>query len=161
VKIWIQRTQPLVRRMQGVLCSEVGRHGASLRHTRTGIPRRRSEGELYRVSNYIKCFRALRPSIVFIILLAGCVASFILCVACTHKPLRGSFVPSHDGDSYLAVMDANSGHCDVIMVDGEVWPYSIGQAARIEPGRHTIECGATIQFDIPPAVVFQFDYWGP
>jgi hypothetical protein len=112
------------------------------------------------VSNYIKCFRASRPNILFITI-ANCVALFILCVACTHKPLRGTFVPSHDGDSYLAVMDDNSGHCAVIMVDGEVWPYSIGQAARIEPGRHKIECGGTIQFDIPPAVVFKFDYWGP
>jgi len=84
-----------------------------------------------------------------------------LCVGCTHKPLRGSFAPSQDGNTYLAVMDDNGGHCSPIRVDGELWRHSLGQAGRIEPGSHTLECGGRIQFDIPPGVVFKFDYWGP
>jgi hypothetical protein len=40
-----------------------------------------------------------------------------------------------DGYTYLAVMDDNSGKCGPIKVDGKVWPFSIGQAGRIEPGR--------------------------
>ena len=44
-----------------------------------------------------------------------------------------------------------------IKVDGKIWPYSIGQSGRIEPGRHTIACGGDIQIDIPRGVVFKFD----
>ena len=88
-------------------------------------------------------------------------AASLLCVACTHRQLRGSFTPSQDGKTYLAVMDDNGGHCGPIKVDGRVWPYSIGQAGPIEPGRHAIECGGDIQFDIPQGVLFNFDYWGP
>ena len=84
-----------------------------------------------------------------------------VCVACTHSHLRGSTIPSQDGNTYLAVMDDNGGKCGPIRVDGRVWPYSIGQAGRIEPGSHTIECGGSMQFDVPKGVVFKFDYWGP
>jgi len=35
------------------------------------------------------------------------------------------------------------------------------QAARIDPGRHTIECGGKIEFEIRSGVLFKFDYWGP
>jgi hypothetical protein len=89
------------------------------------------------------------------------VAAAVLCAACNHGQLRGSFAPSPDGKTYLAVVDDNGGHCGPIKVDGEVWPYSIGQAGQIEPGTHTIECGGNIQFDIPQGVLFKFDYWGP
>jgi len=58
-------------------------------------------------------------------------------------------------------MDDNGGKCGPIKVDGKVWSYSIGQAGRVEPGIHTIECGGSIQFDIPEGVLFKFDYWGP
>jgi hypothetical protein len=88
-------------------------------------------------------------------------ASLVLCVDCTHRQLRGSATPSQDGYTYLAVMDDNGGKCGPIKVDGKIWPFSIGQAGRIEPGSHTIECGGTIQFDLPKDVLFKFDYWGP
>jgi hypothetical protein len=42
-------------------------------------------------------------------------------------------------------------------VDGKVWTYSVGQSGPIEPGRHSIECGGSIEFDIPQGVVFEFD----
>jgi len=61
----------------------------------------------------------------------------------------------------LAVVDDNGGACGPILVDGEVWPYKIGEPSLIAPGRHRIECGSEIEFDIPPHVVFSFDYWGP
>ncbi|HXM63823.1 MAG TPA: hypothetical protein VN950_23380 [Terriglobales bacterium] len=75
--------------------------------------------------------------------------------------MRRSTYPSKDGYTYLAVVDDNGGKCGPIKVDGKVWPYSIGQAGRVESGRHTIQCGGSIQFDIPKGVVFKFDYWGP
>jgi hypothetical protein len=89
--------------------------------------------------------------------------ALVSCLACNHghSELRGSIAPSQDGKTYLAVMDDNGGHCGPIKVDGKIWPYSIGQAGRIEPGRHTIECGGDIQFDIREGVLFKFDYWGP
>jgi hypothetical protein len=79
-------------------------------------------------------------------------AWLVLCVACAHRQLRGSATPSQDGHTYLAVMDDNG---------GKVWPFPSGQAGRVEPGSHTIECGGSIQFDIPKGVLFQFDYLGP
>jgi hypothetical protein len=88
-------------------------------------------------------------------------ASLVLCVACNHRQPRGGSTPSQDGYTYLAVMDDNGGKCGPIKVDGKVWPLSIGQAGRLEPGSHTIECGGSIQFDIPKGVLFKFDYWGP
>jgi len=85
----------------------------------------------------------------------------VLCLACSHRQLRGSYASSQDGHTYLAVIDDNGGKCGPIKVDGKVWPYSIGQAGRVEPGRHTIECGGSMEFDIPKSVIFKFDYWGP
>jgi len=89
------------------------------------------------------------------------VTVLILCVGCNHRDLRGSTSLSHDGYTYLAVMDDNGGKCGPIKVDGKVWPHSLGQTGRVESGSHTIECGGSIQFDIPKGVVFKFDYWGP
>jgi hypothetical protein len=75
--------------------------------------------------------------------------------------LRGSVVPSGDGKTYLAVIDDNGGKCGPMMIDGVKWPYSIGEKGEIEPGWHTIECGMSMQFEIPDGVEFSFDYWGP
>jgi hypothetical protein len=80
-------------------------------------------------------------------------ASLVLCVDCTHRQLRGSATPSQDGYTYLAVMDDNGGKCGPIKVDGKVWPFSIRQSGRIEPGSHTIECGGSIKVDIPKDVL--------
>lgn len=94
-----------------------------------------------------------RPSLLLLFVLAGC--------ASRKSDLRGSYKPSSDGSTYLAVIDNNGGHCGPILIDGKVWPYRIGDAGRIKPGRHTISCGTEIQFDIPNGVVYSFDYWGP
>jgi hypothetical protein len=83
------------------------------------------------------------------------------CVACSDGNLRGTFKASGDGNTYLAIVDDNGGHCGPLTVDGIVWRHAIGDAVRIEPGHHTISCGGEIEFDIPRGVVYKFDYWGP
>ncbi len=81
--------------------------------------------------------------------------------ACNDGHLRGAVSPSNDGNTYLAVVDDNGGRCGPIMVDDKVWPYKIGEAGVISPGRHKIECGSSMEFTIPAGVVFEFNYWGP
>jgi hypothetical protein len=85
----------------------------------------------------------------------------LLCVACGKQDLRGSSTSSADGKTYLIVADDNGGQCGPIKVDGKIWPYSIGKAGVIAPGRHTIACGSEIAINIRPGIVYKFDYWGP
>jgi hypothetical protein len=89
--------------------------------------------------------------------LAGCGGS--------HYDLRGSFKPSKDGKTYLAVDDDNGGACGPIKVDGAIWRYPIGQMGHAEPGIHSIKCGdffpTGIAFEIKRGVVYRFNYWGP
>lgn len=94
--------------------------------------------------------------ILVVLLLAG-----LLGIACRHGDLRGSYSASRDGKTYLAVADDNGGHCGPLKVDGKIWAHPIGEAAPIEPGTHTISCGEEIGFEIPPGVVYKFNYWGP
>ncbi|CAA7616586.1 conserved exported hypothetical protein [Magnetospirillum sp. UT-4] len=84
-----------------------------------------------------------------------------LVVACDDGYLRGAVEASPDGRTYLAIHDDNGGGCGPIKVDGEVWPFPMRTPRAIEPGRHTIECGIAIEFDIPKGKLFKFDYWGP
>ena len=85
----------------------------------------------------------------------------LYCVGCGESDLRGTWSPSKDGNTYLAVVDDNGGYCGPIKVDGKVWPHKIGEAGRIQPGNHTIACGGEIGFDIRPGVIYRFNYWGP
>ncbi len=85
----------------------------------------------------------------------------LACVACKEGDLRGQFKASPDGKTYLAVLDDNGGQCGPLKVDGKLWAHPIGEVARINPGHHTISCGAELEFDIPQGVVYKFDYWGP
>lgn len=80
---------------------------------------------------------------------------------CSAHVSRGSVAASSDGYTYLAVVDDNGGHCGPLTVDGSIWPYKIGEAGKISPGHHVIQCGGSIGFDIPEGVVFRFNYWGP
>ena len=75
--------------------------------------------------------------------------------------LRGSTIESSDGRTYLSILDDNGGGCGPIQVDGQVWPHKIGVPGLISPGIHRIECGGELEFEIPPGVIFSFDYWGP
>jgi len=85
----------------------------------------------------------------------------IALAGCDDGYLRGSVTPSSDGKTYLAVVDDNGGACGPLLLDGKRWPYKIGELGPVLPGRHRIECGGWIDFDIPQGVVFKFDYWGP
>ena len=88
-------------------------------------------------------------------------AAAISLAGCDDAHLRGSVTKSSDDKTYLTVLDDNGGVCGPIIVDGKIWPHKIGVAASITPGRHRIECGGWVEFDIPKGVVFSFDYWGP
>jgi len=85
----------------------------------------------------------------------------LVLIGCNDRHLRGSVKASQDGGTYLAVADDNGGQCGPIKVDGAPWPHKLKVAAPIRPGTHTIECGTSLSFEIPPGVVFSFDYWGP
>jgi hypothetical protein len=87
--------------------------------------------------------------------------AFVSCIGCSEGDFRGTFEASRDGNTYLAVVDDNGGHCGPLTVDGKLWQHKIGEAARIDPGHHTIACGEEIEFEIPLGVVYKFDYWGP
>ena len=80
---------------------------------------------------------------------------------CDDGYLRGHVSKSANGKTYFAVIDDNGGHCGPMKLDGTVWPHAIGEIAEIKPGKHTLECGAPISFEVPPGVIFKFDYWGP
>ena len=87
----------------------------------------------------------------------------IFSVSCTDGDLRGSFSKSKDGKTYLVIADDGS-KCLPVKVDNKVWPYAMGRAGEINPGRHKIGCGegdSDIEFDIRPGVIYKFDYWGP
>ena len=99
-------------------------------------------------------FRSLK-ALSIVVLAAGFV------VACDDGHLRGEVTRSEDGKTYFGVIDDNGGQCGPIFLDGQEWPHAIGETAEISPGRHTIECGGSISFDVPEGVIFMFDYWGP
>ena len=85
----------------------------------------------------------------------------LACVGCGERDLRGSWRQSKDESTYLGVTDGNGGQCGGIFLDGEPWSHAIGEPAPIKPGRHTIRCGGSIEFDVKPGTVYKFDYWGP
>ena len=85
----------------------------------------------------------------------------VVLTGCGDSYLRGSVEPSRDGKTYLIVADDSGGGCGPIRLNGEIWPHAIGVAGEIAPGTQTIECGGSLQFDVPEGVVFTFDYWGP
>lgn len=95
----------------------------------------------------------------YVILLTG-----ILIAACDITTedgyLRGDVKLSSDGKTYFGILDNNGGACP-LLVDGKKWNYPIGKAVSIEPGRHTISCGSSIEFEVPAGHIFMFDYWGP
>lgn len=80
---------------------------------------------------------------------------------CKERNLRGNVIPSKDGRTYLVVDDENGGRCGPILVDGRPWPYPVHMQGPIAPGKHVIGCGLDIEFSIPSATVFHFNYWGP
>ena len=80
---------------------------------------------------------------------------------CEKRDLRGTAVPSKDGQTYLVVEDDNGGKCGPIFVDGKLWPHALHAPGAVSPGRHTIKCGTEVAFEIRPNTIFHLDYWGP
>jgi hypothetical protein len=87
--------------------------------------------------------------------------SILALANCRENTLRGSYIPSKDGNTYLIISDDNGGKCGPIIIDGKHWEHKINEEGQIAPGVHTIECGGEIQFKIPSGTVFSFAYWGP
>ena len=82
-------------------------------------------------------------------------------VGCGNRDLRGTFKKSSDGKTYLAIVDDNGGQCGPLKVDGKIWPYKPDESGPIAAGKHTVECGTTIDIIVPDGAVYKFDYWGP
>ena len=85
---------------------------------------------------------------------------------CENRDLRGKWVRSSDGKTYLVVDHDNGGACGPMIVDGREWPHAIHSPGQIEAGIHKISCGDLgpnyfIEFEIKPGTTFYFDYWGP
>ena len=97
----------------------------------------------------------------FLFTLLCLVLTTAMCVGCTKHDLRGKAEKTKDGQTYLIIEDDNGGACGPIFVDGKPWPHKIHVPGPIVSGLHTIQCGTEIQFNIPPATTFHFDYWGP
>ena len=95
------------------------------------------------------------------LMIASWLLAPIALAGCDDGYLRGSVGPSKDGGTYLAVVDDNGGACGPLLLDGKPWLYKIGEPGPVSSGRHRIECGGWVEFDIPHGVVFKFDYWGP
>jgi hypothetical protein len=88
----------------------------------------------------------------------------VLLSACfdDERHLRGTAKASHDGGTYLAILDDHDGTCRPLSVDGQEWPHALGVVHPIEPGKHRIvgRCG-WIDFRVSAGTIFYFDYWGP
>ena len=89
------------------------------------------------------------------------VLAIVACSGCEKRELRGTAVPSKDHRTYLVVDDDNGGKCGPILVDGKTWSHPIHSPGDIVAGRHSIECGTQIEFEIKAGTTFHFDYWGP
>src|SRR5215471_15539307 len=62
----------------------------------------------------------------------------ILLVSTRNSDLRGTWTASKDGKTYLVIDNADGYPGRPILVDGSPWRQEIGQAGRVEPGRHWI-----------------------
>ncbi|CZF79639.1 hypothetical protein [Grimontia marina] len=75
--------------------------------------------------------------------------------------LRGRYLPSPDGKTYLVVEDDNGGMCGPLTVNGKEWPHGPYQKAEVTPGDVTIECGSWITVHVQKGTTYYFGYWGP
>ncbi len=101
------------------------------------------------------------PEMKNVTLIALWLLTFFVLAGCDDGHLRGSVSPSQDGGTYLSVVDDNGGACGQLLLDGKLWPYKLGELGTVSVGRHRIECGGWVEFDVPRGVVYKFDYWGP
>lgn len=75
--------------------------------------------------------------------------------------LRGRYKTSVDGKTYLVIEDDNGGKCGPLYVNENIWPHALNSKGEVEPGQHSIECGAGIRVYIKEGTIYYFDYWGP
>ena len=99
--------------------------------------------------------------IVLIVLFALLAFNFM-----SHDPdatyeLRGRYMKSTDGDTFLVIEDNNGGKCGPIYVDKKIWPHNIGEQGKIAPGEHTVECGGWVKVFVKAGTIYSFNYWGP
>ena len=82
-------------------------------------------------------------------------------VPTSGRDLRGKWLASPDGRTYLVVDDDNGGKCGPIKVDGHVWTAALYSPGGITPGVHEISCGSSAAVEIREGTTFHFNYWGP
>ena len=90
------------------------------------------------------------------------VASILL--ACGEHDLRGKWVRSQDGGTYLVVDEQDGPACTAIYIDRQPWPHRVHEPGTMSPGNHHISCGpdaAYLAFDAPTGMTYHFNYWGP
>ncbi len=75
--------------------------------------------------------------------------------------LRGRYKASEDGKTYLVIEDNNGGKCGPLIVDGNKWAHGLNQKGEVQPGNHSIECGAANGIFVKEGTIYYFDYWGP
>ena len=92
--------------------------------------------------------------IVLILFLSGILSS------CFNRELRGKIRKSDDNKTYL-VIEKDCGVDNSILVDGQIWPYKIGEKGEISPGEHNLNCGGELRITIRKGTVYHLDYWGP
>lgn len=80
----------------------------------------------------ISSTKGLSNGLVIVNLIIICMSGMLS--GCDDGYLRGSVTPSHDGNTYLAVVDNNGGKCGTIFVDGKRWEYKINENGIITPG---------------------------
>jgi hypothetical protein len=94
-------------------------------------------------------------------ILIGCLS---LGIACGDRDLRGTYVRSSDGETYLVVDERDGPMCTTLYLDRQPWPYALHIAGRVTPGTHQLGCdstGATLAFEARVATTYHFNYWGP
>lgn len=79
--------------------------------------------------------------------------------SCRNNDLRGWWKTSNDGKTYLVVDDSDGGSADTkFTLDGQPWPYAVGERGEIEPGCHDLD---KTGFCVKEGTEYHFDYWGP
>jgi hypothetical protein len=95
----------------------------------------------------------------FVALIAQAVLS-----GCAERNVRGEWVRSQDGGTYLVVDEQDGPACNTIYIDKQRWPHKLHEAGKISPGTHQISCApdaAYLAFEARPGMTYHFNYWGP
>ena len=91
------------------------------------------------------------------------VIALVVGVGCGDRDLRGKYVRSTDGETYLMVDEQDGPVCNTLYLDGHRWPHALHVAGKVAPGTHQIGCdstGATLAFEAKVGTTYHFNYWG-